>query len=198
MVMIRSPLTAEDHRRIREAANAVDQRTGSKIAIVITRVSDRYSLYTLAGAALGAFTAGGFAVAARPALSGRALIFVELCVFVLLSLLLDILAIRLALVPARVKQASARSLAYREFAAHLRSDERDRRRILIFVSLGERYVEIIADHATHASAPDGAWNRIVDELVASIQSGQIANGIVSAIESCDAILPANSEASQPD
>ncbi len=27
--------------------------------------------------------------------------------------------------------------------------------ILVFVSLAERYVEIIADHATHAWRPDG-------------------------------------------
>jgi len=186
---MRSPLTTEDHRRIREAATAVEERTGAKIAIVITRVSDRYTLYTLAGAALGAFTAGGFAIAARPALSGRALIFVELCVLVVLSLLLDILPIRLALVPERVKQASARNLAHREFAAHMMGDGTHRMRILLFVSIDERYVEIIADHATHAIAPAGTWKKIVDDFIASTESGRIADGIIAALDSCGAILP---------
>jgi len=195
---MRNLLTAEDHRRIREAATAVEGRTDAKIAIVITRVSDRYTLYTLAGAALGAFTAGGFAIAARPALSGRALIFIELCVFVVLALLLEVLPIRLAMVPERVKQAGARNLAHREFAAHMMADGTHRMRILLFVSIGERYVEIIADHATHAIAPAGTWNRIVDDFVASIKSGRIADGVVAAIESCGAMLPVRSEVSKAD
>jgi putative membrane protein len=196
MVTMRDSLTAEDHRRIREAATTLEERTGSKIAIVITRVSDRYTLYTLAGATLGAFIAGGLAIAARPALTGRALIFTQLCVLVVLTLVLEVLPIRLALVPARVKQASARNLAHREFVAHQMSEGPHPMRILLFVSLGERYVEILADHATHAIAPAGTWNRIVDEFVASVKSERIADGIVSAIESCGAMLPTRSDASK--
>jgi len=192
------PLTTEDHRRIREAATAVEARTDAKIAIVITRVSDRYTLYTLAGAALGAFTAGGLAISARPAISGRELIFIELCILVVLAVVLDVLPIRLALVPERVKQASARNLAHREFAAHVVADGAHRMRILLFVSIAERYVEIIADHATHAIAPTGTWKRIVDDFVAAVKSDRIADGIVTAIESCDAILPRRSEASKAD
>jgi putative membrane protein len=191
-------LTADENRRIRETAAVVEERTGARVAVVITRVSDRYTLYTLAGAALGAFTAGGLAVAARPNLSGRSLIFVELCVFVALSLLLDILVLRLRLVPSRVKQASARNLAHREFAAHLVSGEADRRHILVFVSVGEHYVEIIADRATHASAPAGTWKGIVDDFLAAVKSDRLSEGVVAAIESCGALLPPRPELSKPD
>ena len=182
-------LSESDHTRIRQAVAAVEEGTGAKIAVVITRVSDRYTLYTLAGAALGAFTSGALAVAARPELTGRALIFVELCAFVGLSLVLDILALRLRLVPARVKQASARNLAHREFAAQLISGATDRRHILVFVSIGERYVEIIADHATHESAPSGRWKSIVDDFLATVKSDHLVEGILAAIESCGTLLP---------
>jgi putative membrane protein len=193
MVMIRGPLSVEEYQRIRDAANAVEQRTDAKIAIVITRVSDRYSLYTVGGAALGAIVAGGLAISARPGLNGRTLIFIELCALVALIFLLEVLQIRLAIVPARVKQASARNLAHREFAAYAIGDGRHRMRILLFVSLGERYVEIIADHSTHALAPTGTWTKMIDDLVAAMKSGRIADGIVRAIESCDALLPPRSE-----
>lgn len=193
---MRRPLSAEDRKRIRDAASAVEQRTDAKIAIVITRVSDRYSLYTVGGAALGAIVAGGLAISARPALSGRTLIFIELCALVALIFLLEVLQIRLAMVPARVKQAAARDLAHREFAAHAMGAGPGRMRILLFVSLGERYVEIIADHATHALAPPGTWNRIVDDLSGAMKSGRIADGIVNAIESSDSILPPRSEGSK--
>jgi putative membrane protein len=193
---MRSALSPEEHRRIREAAAAIEERSGAKIAIVITRVSDRYALYSLAGAALGAFIVGGLAIAARPAITGRALISTQLCVLVVLIFLLDVLPIRLAMVPKRIKQAGARNLAHREFAAHLMADGPPRARILLFVSLGERYAEIIADHTTHAIAPAGTWNRIVDDLIVAIGSGRIADGVVAAIESCSAMLPAHPEDSK--
>ncbi len=195
---MRKRLTAEDHRRIREAAAAVEARTRAKISIVITRVSDRYTPYTIAWAALGALTVGGVAIATRPAISGRALIFTELCALVLLTVVLDILPIRLAVVPKSVKHATARGLAHREFAAHLAGEGTHPMRILLFVSLGERYVEIIADHETHATAPTGTWHRFVDDLIAAVKSGRIADGIVAAIESCGAILPACSDSSKAD
>jgi len=189
---MRGPLSLEDHQRIRDSASAVEHRTGAKMAVVITRISDRYSLFTIGGAALAALVAGGLAISASPALSGRKLIFIELCVLVATIVILDILPIRLALVPHRIKRAHARSLAHREFAAHQIGHGKEHRRILIFVSLGERYVEILADHATHALAPTGAWTKMVDDLAASIASGQIADGIIGAVGACDAVLPSKS------
>ena len=165
-------------------------RPAEKIAIVITRLSERYALYTMAWASIGAFTAGGLAIAARPALSGRSLIFIELCALVAMALLLEVLPIRLAMIPERVKHASARNLAHREFTAHMMADGTHPMRILFFLSIGERYVEIIADHATHAMASPGTWKRIVDDFIASVKSDRIAAGVVAAIESCGAILPA--------
>jgi putative membrane protein len=186
---MRSPLTANDHQRIRDAANAIEHRTGSRIAIVITRVSDRYTLYTVAWAAVAAITAGGLGVAARPALSGRGVLFVELCILVAIALLMEVMPIRLAMVPARIKQASARNLAHREFAAHVIGGGPHRTRILVFVSLGERYVEIMADHATHVNTPEGTWNRVVDDFVAAVKADRIADGVVGAIDSCGTMLP---------
>ena len=54
--------------------------------------------------------------------------------------------------------------------------------------LGERYVEIIADHQTHALAPDGAWNKIVDRFLTTVKAGRVADGVLDAIAACGAIL----------
>jgi putative membrane protein len=49
-------------------------------------------------------------------------------------------------------------------------------------------VEIIADHETHALAPAGTWSRIVDEFLATMRAGRVADGVVAAVEACGAIL----------
>ena len=90
--------------------------------------------------------------------------------------------------PKRVKHAHAWQLAHREFNAHVLAAPAQQHRILLFVSLGERYVEIIADHETHALAPDGTWNKIVDEFLATVKAGHVADGVLAAIAACGAIL----------
>ena len=106
----------------------------------------------------------------------------------MLTLLLDWLPARLSIVPKRVKHARAWQLAHREFNAHAIANPTQQHRVLLFVSLGERYVEIIADHETHALAPAGTWNKIVDRFLTTVKSGRVADGVLAAIVACGAIL----------
>ena len=92
--------------------------------------------------------------------------------------------VRTMLVPARVKHAHARQLAHREFAARGSAGNR----VLLFVSLGEHYVEIIADHDTHAAAEGRVWDQTVSDFVQAVQSGHVADGIVNAVEACGQLL----------
>jgi hypothetical protein len=61
-------------------------------------------------------------------------------------------------------------------------------RILFFVSLGERYVEIIADHETHARVPSNVWNRMIGDFMTAVTAGRVADRLLGAIESCGSIL----------
>jgi putative membrane protein len=123
----------------------------------------------------------------RPGIASRALILIELSLLIVTTLLLDLLPLRLSIVPERVKHAHARQLAHREFNAHVAGGAQ-RHLILLFVSLGERYVEIIADHETHALAPAGTWKKIVDEFLQTVKAGRVADGVLAAAAACGEIL----------
>ena len=192
---MRAAPTPDDHRRIREATAAVEARIGSKIAVVVARQSGRYVAYTVAWATLVSIIGGSLLALAQPSMHARLVVFLELWIFLSVLLLLEATPLRFAIVSRRVRYGNARNLAHREFAAHAMGDGASQRRILLFVSMGERYVEVIADHATHALAPQESWNRIVDEMVAHSRSGRIADGVVSAIDACGGILPDKAPAS---
>ena len=124
----------------------------------------------------------------RPETASLTVIELQLWFLIAITLLLEWLPARLSIVPKRVKHSHACQLAHREFNAHTLANPNQPHRILLFVSLGERYVEIIADHETHAFAPDGAWNKIVDRFLATVKDGRIADGVLDAIAACGAIL----------
>lgn len=67
-------------------------------------------------------------------------------------------------------------------------DPHARRLSLIFVSFAERYIRIVADDGLCTKIPDAAWRPAVDGLAAAIRSGDLAGGLVAAIDTCRAPL----------
>ena len=196
---MKSPFTPEEHQRIDAAMAAIEHDASADLCVVVTRVSDRYSLYPIAGGPISAIMLGALVSLLRPDITSRTVIELELSFLIAMTLLLDWLPIRLRLVPKRIKLGHAWQLAHREFNAHTIANPNQPHRILFFVSLGERYVEIIADHETHALAPDGAWNKIVDRFLANVKAGRVADGVLDAIAACGAILKTHhpAQASNP-
>ena len=187
-VNVKSPFTTEEQQRIDGAIAEIKRDSSADLCVVVTRVSDRYPLYSVASAAIAAILMGALVSLLRPQTASRTVIAIQLWSLIVLTLVYDWLPIRLQLVPKRVKHARAWQLAHREFNAHAMANPKQQHRILLFVSLGERYVEIIADHETYALAPDGTWNKIVDEFLATVKADHVADGVLAAIAACGAIL----------
>jgi putative membrane protein len=187
-VKVASPFTPAEHQRIDAAISVVEHDTSADLRVVVTRVSDRYALYPVAYAAVGAILLGVIVSLIRPETASRTTIFIQLSALTVLTLLLDFIPLRLRIVPTRTRHAHARQLAHREFNAHAMANPKQQHRILLFVSLGERYVEIVADHETHALAPTGTWIKIVDDFLAKVKAGRVADGVLTAVVGCGAIL----------
>lgn len=183
-----SPFTPAEHQRIDAAISAIEHDTAADLCVVVTRAADRYSLYPLMFAAFAAILVGAIVSLIRPAIPSRIVILIELTLAVALTLILDWRPLRLRIVPRRIRHAHAWQLAHREFNAHALASPHQPHRILLFVSLGERYVEIIADHETHTLAPEGTWNKIVDEFLNAVKDGRVADGVIAAAAACGAIL----------
>jgi putative membrane protein len=167
---------------------AVEHDTAADLYVVVTRVSDRYALYPVTFAAIAAILLGALMSLVRSKIASRTVVAIQLWLLIVITLLLEWLPLRLSIVPKRVKHARAWQLAHREFNAHAIANPKQQHRILLFVSLGERYVEIIADHETHALAPAGTWNKIVDEFLGTVKAGHVTDGVLAAIAACGAIL----------
>jgi putative membrane protein len=188
MVTMHTPLSKAERDRIHAATAAVESRTNAAFALTIVPVSERYVLFPLVWGAVLALAATGVLALIRPELGVGFGFVINAALFIVLSLILDWLPLRLMLVPRRAKHAHARQLAHREFAARILANAQHRNGVLFFVSLGERYVEIIADRDIHARVPEGAWDKIVADFIAAVKAGRLADGFIAAIEACAALL----------
>ncbi|MGH6890126.1 MAG: TPM domain-containing protein [Rhizomicrobium sp.] len=181
-------LSSEDKSRIHGAVSAAEARVPVHVAVSIVPASDRYALYPIAWGAVATLLAGAIMALAWPRLPLREAFTIEACVFIFFSLLFDWWPLRLKVVPRHVRRQHAQALAHREFAARILASHERKGGMLFFVSLGERYAEILADRDTHAQVGSDAWNRIVADYIATAKRGRIADGVVAAVDACAAII----------
>jgi putative membrane protein len=181
-------LGTEDISHIHAAAAAAETRANAHIAFVAVPESERYALYPIVWGALIALVAAGIAAFIWHPLSFRDGFAAEAVLFCLVSLVLEWRPLKLLIVPTHIKHARARAFAHREFAARILASPERRGGVLLFVSLGERYAELIADREAHARVGQDAWDRIFGEFTATAQGGHVSDAAVTAIEACGAAL----------
>ncbi len=205
-------LSAADHDRIHDAIAAVEARTSGEVTCVVAQESSRYREVPLAWAAAVALIAPPIALAlgVRPfavialaqngwteadvgsahaavmtALVGYAL--VQAVLFALAGGLVSIGPVRRILTPGFVARGHVHARAMEQFA-HRMHRSKAATGVLIYASLAERRVEVVADAAIHKKVGEGAWKQAVVSAVGLIRQGDVAGGLVAAVEVCGEAL----------
>jgi len=181
-------LTDEEKARIAAAITAAERRTSGELIAVIARSADHYLYIALLVPALLALLTPGVVLIARPDLSATMIYYIQSGVFVGPALILLIPPIRMWVVPKAVKQRRARRLAREQFIAHGLHRTRDHTGVLIFVSVAEHYVEIIADAGIDARVPAGAWDGMVAAFVTQVRARREADGFLTVISAAGDLL----------
>lgn len=85
------------------------------------------------------------------------------------------------LTPRAIRYRRAHGNAARQYLAHGISRTRGHTGVLVFVSLAERYAEIIADSAICERLDQSFWDEVVAGLIDRARRGELAEGYVEAI-----------------
>jgi len=96
--------------------------------------------------------------------------------------------VRRALTPGPLRQHRVRQAARRHFVAVGARLTHAEPHILIFASLADRRVELVAHDKIHKAVGEGPWNQSVAAVIDGMQAGKPADGFVKAIEICGTAL----------
>lgn len=166
--------------RISAAITQAEKATSGEIVAVVAEQSSRYGYIPFMWAALLALMVP-WPLIHFTWMKVQWVFLIQLLVFLALLVLTWPQQVRLALVPRSIRRANARRRATEQFLAQNLHTTSGRTGVLIFVSLGERHVDIIPDSAIDARVPPGTWQTIVDEFTDKIGSGYATDGFVTAI-----------------
>jgi putative membrane protein len=181
-------LSGQARRDIAQAIAAVEAKTRGELVTVVACAADDYAYVPLLWAALLALAIPGvILLSGATALAAHAYT-VQVIAFLALAILFSLPPVKLRLVPRALRHARAHRLAVEQFFAQNLHHTAERTGVLIFVSVAERYVEILADEGIHQRMPAGAWDQIVTDFTAQVRAGRIAAGFLQAIDACGARL----------
>ena len=174
-------ISETNRKRIREAIAATERRTSGEFVAVVAQESDHYLFFVALWAAILALLVPGAFLLAGSDLDLLYIYAIQVGGFIVAGTALLWPPIKLRLVPRAVRHAHARRAAREQF--HLRGIHRtaEHSGVLFYVSLAERYVEIIADEGIHARVGGDRWQEIVNLFVAEVKAGRITDGFVAAI-----------------
>lgn len=177
--------TDDERREITAAVHSAEQHTRGEFVTVVARESDRYtSIALLWAAGLSLLLPGALLLLPTP-MRYLHIYQLQLALFIGLVLLFTLVPrLHMALVPRSIRHARASRLAHAQFyeqGVHL---TRDHSGVLLFVSMAERYVEIVADKGIHEKIGEERWRAIVAAFVEQVRKGAVTDGFVGAISAC--------------
>ena len=183
-------VSAQDRERIAAAIRAAEARTAGEIVVVLSRESDDYRFVPLLWAALAGLVIPLPLIwfTRLPALHIQ---LIALAAFVVLALVMSVPAIRLAVVPGSLKRRTAHKAAVEQFLARNLHVTAGRTGVLIFTSLAEHYVEIIADQGIASKVEQTVWDEAVDAIIEEAKAGRVADGVLRAIGLVGEVLAAH-------
>jgi putative membrane protein len=205
--MVIARLSEADHAKVSAAIAAAESASDGEIVAVATDLSDPYHDVALHWAVLVLIAVLAWAAACpsclqwwmdvllggwRPEPSLRELLTFLMVLAVLkftaVLLILKYMPLRLALTPGATKQRRVRRRAVTVFKAAAERRTVGRTGILIYLSMGERRAEIVADEAILKVTDASTWGEAMLALLTEVRAGRPAEGMVAAIGQVGEVL----------
>lgn len=181
-------LNESDKQRLSETIEAVEEKTSGELVTAIASVSDGYRYIPILFAAVLALLVFPVAHYGQIVLSLHKLMILQLAIFMVFSMLFQLPLIRRFIVPGKVQRQRARRLAYETFYKAGVHHATHRAGILIFVSIEEQYVQIIADEGVSSKVDNSTWDNAINDFAAKVKNGMIAEGFIACINQCGEVL----------
>ncbi len=186
-------LSHSQRQQVTLAIKKAELLTSGEIIVIAARQSDDYlhvPIHIAAGVALAVpfimpWASRFFTWAVTPLYW---VFVVQLLTFIVVALLLSLSPLRYWVTPKKLMNKCTHRNAATQFLAVNAHGTGGRTGVLVFVSLLERYCEIIGDTAIAQKVNQQTWQKIIDEMLPALRDGRLTDALVLAIDRCGHVL----------
>lgn len=181
-------LSEIDQQKIREATESKERQTAAELVTVIADSSDNYRYIPVLWAAIVSMLTPGLLYSSGFLSEFSKLYAVQVLLFAALSIAFRHPLIKYKLTPKVVLHHRAARMAKQQFYEQKLHHTEMRLGVLFFVSMAERYVEILADTGLNEKVSDQQWQEIVAVFSEQVARDQVTEGFVEAISKTGELL----------
>lgn len=181
-------LTDSEKSAISEAIKNAESQSTGELVTVIAEASDDYWFIPSLWASLIALLVPALIILVGTWWDTSTVFSAQIAVFLGLVVVFRIPVLKHALVPKSIKRLRASRVAREQFFIQGLQNTQGRTGILLFVSVAEHYVEVIADKGINDVVPAGTWDKVVNNFISKVKAGQHAQGFIAAINDCGEIM----------
>ena len=196
-------LSKDDIKKIGSAVKKAESKTSGEIATAMIKESYNYAIYELMFAVVIGFVyfvlMMFFAGNVEQFLQGEfwdysvnyLVMFYGFSTFIIIALFYfigNLSCIDRIIVPKKIRNQKVAERATRYFMESGVYNTKDRTGILIFISIMERRVELLADSGINEKIPKEKWQNIVDNIIKGIKQKEITTHLTESINECGNLL----------
>ncbi len=196
-------LSKDDMKKISSAVKIAESKTSGEIATAMIKESYDYAIFELMFAVVIGFVyfvlMMFFAGNVEQFLQGKfwdysanyLVMFYGFSTFIIIALFYfigNLSCIDRLIVPKKIRNQKVTERATRYFMESGVYNTKDRTGILIFISIMERRVELLADSGINEKIPAEKWQNIVDNIIKGIKQKEVVVHLTKSINECGNLL----------
>lgn len=183
-----SHISHETKQKIEKAILEMEKTTSSELVAVVTQKSGDYLYISLLITSLVSLLIPFGLLFFAPEMEAKSIYEAQLLGFMLFVLFFNVPKVLFFLLPKSVFVKAAKLKAYETFRILGLQKTSNYQAVMIFVSLYEQYIEIIADSAISAKIDNALWQKTIDAFVEKVKNDKFEEGYLQAINEVGAIL----------
>jgi putative membrane protein len=180
-------VTQEEQNKIKEAIESFESKSDAEIVTVIAKQSDEYLYIPTLWAGVLAFLSP-YIYLFFGSLTQKEIALVQLLSFFILATITRLKPIKMVLVPASIKRKRSTNRANAKFVELLQQNSQQNGLVMLYVSEAEKYVQILTDATIAQKVDNGQWSESVENFIARVKEGNIAQGYLETIAKTSELL----------
>lgn len=180
-------VTQAEQKKIKEAIELFESKSDAEIVTVIAKQSDEYLYIPTLWAGVLAF-ALPYIYSFFGSLTQKEIALIQLLSFFILATISRVKSIKMFLVPASVKRKRSANRANAKFVELLQQNAQQNGLVMLYVSEAEKYVQILTDQTIAQKVDNGLWSEAVENFIARVKGGSIAQGYLETIAKTSELL----------
>jgi putative membrane protein len=181
-------MSATERRAVEAAIEATEQSTSAEFAAAVVRRVEHHHAVSLSAGLVAALVVPLAVLLWDPWISVAVATGIQCAVFAVVYALFEVSPLAAWLAPRRKRAMKVRRFAQLLFFERGLGSLPAHNGVLLMVSLAERQVEIVADHALDGLVGTAEWQRIVDAFAVAARGGKVAAALEAAIRDLGAAL----------